>query len=79
MLYLHGAHSSRPAQFCPRRGAFPSNVHDSVMFKNIYDKVKAAFPEIKYVVANAGYKIPYICKQIPDDHRVPVLPYITTV
>ena len=54
-------------------------MHDSVMFKNIYDKVKAAFPEIKYVVANAGYKIPYICKQVPDDQRVPVLPYITTV
>ena len=52
-----------------------ANVHDSVMFKSIYDKVKAAFPEIKYVVADAGYKIPYICKQILDDRRVPVLPY----
>ena len=45
------------------------------MFKSIYDKVKATFPEIKYVVADAGYKIPYICKQILDDRRVPVLPY----
>ena len=53
----------------------PANVHDSVMFKSIYDKVKTVFPEIKYVVADAGYKIPYICKQILDDHRVPVLPY----
>ncbi|BAL00078.1 putative transposase for insertion sequence element [Oscillibacter valericigenes Sjm18-20] len=53
----------------------PANVHDSVMFKSIYDKVKATFPEIKYVVADAGYKIPYICKQILDDHRIPVLPY----
>ena len=53
----------------------PANVHDSVMFKSIYDKVKAIFPEIKYVTADAGYKTPYICKQILDDHRVPVLPY----
>ena len=53
----------------------PANVHDSVMFKSIYDKVKVVFPEIKYVVADAGYKIPYICKQILDDHRIPVLPY----
>ena len=52
-----------------------ANVHDSVMFKSIYDKVKAIFPEIKYVTADAGYKTPYICKQILDDHRVPVLPY----
>lgn len=52
-----------------------ANVHDSVMFKSIHDKVKTAFPEIKYVVADASYKITYICKQILHDHRVPVLPY----
>lgn len=36
--------------------------------------MKTTFPDIKYVVADAGYKIPYICKQILDDRRVPVLP-----
>ena len=53
----------------------PANVHDSVMFKNIYDNVKAVFPEITHVAADAGYKIPYICKQILDDNRIPVMPY----
>lgn len=53
----------------------PGNIHDSVMFKSIYDKVKNIFPEINYVVADAGYKTPHICKQIIDNGRVPVLPY----
>lgn len=53
----------------------PANVHDSVMFKNIYDKIKITYPKIKYVVADAGYKTPYICKQIIDDKRIPILPY----
>ncbi len=50
-------------------------IHDTVMFKSIYDKVKNIFPEIKYVVADAGYKPPYICKQIIDNGRIPVLRY----
>jgi hypothetical protein len=56
-------------------GVEPANVYDSVMFKSVYDKVKTVFPEIKYAVADAGYKIPYICKQILDGYRVTVLPY----
>ncbi len=53
----------------------PANVHDSVMFKDIYDKVKNEFPEIEAVAVDSGYKIPYICKQILEDARIPVMPY----
>jgi len=53
----------------------PANVHDSVMFKEIYDKVKNEFPEIEAVAVDSGYKIPYICKQILEDARIPVMPY----
>lgn len=45
------------------------------MFKDIYDKVKNEFPQIESVAADAGYKVPYICKQILEDARIPVMPY----
>ena len=51
------------------------NVHDSVAFDGLYNRMTERFPEIKSVVADAGYKTPWICKRIIDDGRVPVLPY----
>lgn len=57
MFRLHGTHSLRPAQFCPLVELSSADVHNSVMFKGIYDKVKAVFLEIKYVVADVSYKI----------------------
>lgn len=53
----------------------PGNVHDSVMFDAIYKQVTERFPEIEVVTADAGYKTPWICKQIIDDGRIPSLPY----
>ena len=53
----------------------PGNVHDSVAFDGLYDKLVEKFPEIETVVADAGYKTPWICKKIIDDGRVPSLPY----
>lgn len=32
------------------------NVHDSVMFDSVYNQVKESFPEVKAVVADAGFK-----------------------
>lgn len=48
----------------------PGNVHDSVAFDAVYDRVTETFPEIETVVADAAYKTPHICKRIFDDRRV---------
>lgn len=53
----------------------PGNVHDSVAFDDLYEKLTEKFPEIETVVADAGYKTPWICKRIIDDGRVPSMPY----
>lgn len=51
------------------------NVHDSVAFDELYNRMTKFFPEIKSVVMDAGYKTPWICKKVFDDGRIPVLPY----
>lgn len=53
----------------------PGNVHDSVAFDRLYDRLVQNFPEIDACVMDAGYKTPWICKKIIDDGRIPVLPY----
>ena len=53
----------------------PGNVHDSVVFDQVYDKVVERFPEVDTVVVDAGYKTPWICKKIIDDGRNPSMPY----
>lgn len=53
----------------------PGNVHDSVAFDGLYDRLTKRFKEIKYAVMDAGYKTPWIAKKVIDDNRVPVLPY----
>ena len=44
----------------------PGNVHDSVAFDDVYDKVTQSFPEIKAIVADSAYKTPHICKKFAD-------------
>lgn len=51
------------------------NIHDSVMFDSIYNQVKTRFEEVSAIVVDAGYKTPYICKQIIDDLKKPIMPY----
>ena len=51
------------------------NVHDSVAFDALYERVTERFPEIKIVTMDAGYKTPWICKRVIDDGRLPSLPY----
>ncbi len=53
----------------------PGNVHDSVAFDELYDRLVEKNPEIETIVADAGYKTPWISKKILDDNRTPVLPY----
>ena len=48
----------------------PGNVHDSVAFDDVYDKLVEKHPEIETIVADSAYKTPYICKQIFEDNRV---------
>ena len=53
----------------------PGNVHDSVAFDGLYDRLNEKNPEIENIVADAGYKTPWISKRVLDDGRIPVLPY----
>lgn len=53
----------------------PGNVHDSVAFDELYDRLVEKHTEIKAVVMDSGYKTPWICKKVIDDGRIPVLPY----
>ena len=47
----------------------PGNVHDSVAFDDVYDKVTVRFPEVETVVADSAYKTPHIgcCPPATDD------------
>ncbi len=51
------------------------NIHDSLVFDTVYDRVTTRFPEVRIVTADAGYKTPWICKKVLDDGRIPSLPY----
>ena len=48
----------------------PGNVHDSVVFDEVYDKVTERFPQVETFVADSAYKTPHICKKVFDDKRV---------
>ncbi len=48
----------------------PGNVHDSVAFDDVYDKVTESFPQVQTIVADAAYKTPHICKKVFTDGRV---------
>lgn len=45
------------------------NVHDSMVFDEVYEKVLEQFPEVETVTVDAGYKTPWICKRVLDDER----------
>lgn len=48
----------------------PGNIHDSVVFDDVYDEVTKEFPEIETIVADSAYKTPHICKKVFDDGRI---------
>ena len=66
---------------CDRRGYVleteitPGNVHDSVAFDTVFERLRIHYPEGQVITADAGYKTPWICKQIFDSGRIPPLPY----
>lgn len=51
------------------------NVHDSLVFDEVYDKVSKKFDEIEAVAVDAGYKTPWICKKVIDDGKEIMTPY----
>lgn len=51
------------------------NIHDSVMFDDLWEKVVRKFPKIDVVAIDAGYKTPWIMKQVIDGGRIPAVPY----
>ena len=51
------------------------NVHDSIAFDGVYDKVISQFPEIRTVTMDSAYRTPWICKRIFGDKRNASLPY----
>lgn len=53
----------------------PGNVHDSVAFDGLYDRLCVKFPKMEYLVMDSGFKTPWIAKRVIDDGRYPVLPY----
>ena len=79
-LFVKGEHKRQFAYeahtACDRHGFIletvvtPGNIHDSVAFDDVYDKVTEAFPEVETVVADSAYKTPHICKKVFDDKRV---------
>ena len=48
----------------------PGNIHDSVAFDDVYDKVVEQFPDVHAFVADSAYKTPHICKKVFSDGRV---------
>ena len=51
------------------------NVHDSVMFDDLYKALLERFPEVKMLGIDRGYKTRWILKQVFDSGRLPSTPY----
>lgn len=52
----------------------PGNMHDSVSFWPLYERIRKK-EDARYMVMDAGYKIPAIMKAVIEDNKVPVIPY----
>ena len=67
----------RGAYVCDSRGYVleteipPGNAHDSFAFDAVFERLSAHYPEDQVVTADAGYKTPWICKQIFDRGKIP--------
>ncbi|GGK12790.1 hypothetical protein GCM10010965_02220 [Caldalkalibacillus thermarum] len=53
----------------------PSNIHDSQVFADLFEKIKTQIGKPSTVALDAGYKTPHISKMLIDDHIRPVMPY----
>lgn len=83
-MFVKGEHERQFAYeahtACDKRGfvldveVTAGNVHDSVAWDAVYDRVTEQF-DVEFAVLDAGYKTPWIVKKILDSGKVPVLPY----
>ena len=51
-----------------------SNVHDSIAFDTVFERLTAHYPEVQAVTADAGYKTPWIWNKsltVEESHRSP--------
>jgi hypothetical protein len=49
-----------------------SNVHDSIAFDTVFERLAAHYPEVQAVTADAGYKKPWIWNKsltVEESHR----------
>lgn len=51
------------------------NIHDSVMFDDLYTRISKQYYETEAIAVDAGYKTPWIMKQIIDSGKIPCVPY----
>lgn len=69
--FAHEAHTACDKHvFVLEAEVTPGNVHDSVAFDKVYDKLAENFPEAETIVADSAYKTAHIAKKIFDDGRV---------
>lgn len=83
-MFVKGEHERQFAYeahtVCERHGfvlgveVTAGNVHDSVAWDQVYDKVTGKF-HVEFVTMDAGYKTPWIAKKTLDDGKIPILPY----
>lgn len=83
-MFVKGEHERQFAYeahtACDKRGfvlgveVTAGNVHDSVAWDAVYDKVTSRF-DVEFVTMDAGYKTPWIAKKTLDDGKIPILPY----
>lgn len=83
-MFVKGEHERQFAYeahtVCDKRGfvlgveVTAGNVHDSVAWDAVYDRVTEQF-DVEFAVMDAGYKTPWIAKKVLDGGKVPVLPY----
>ncbi|MEG1578821.1 MAG: IS1182 family transposase [Oscillospiraceae bacterium] len=84
-MFVKGEHERQFAYeahtACDKRGfvlgveVTAGNVHDSVAFDPLYDKLAARFAEIQFAAMDAAYKTPWITRKLIEDGRIPILPY----
>ena len=79
-LFVKGEHQKQFAYeahtACDKNGfvleveVTPGNVHDSVAFDDVYERLVENIPGIRTIVADSAYKTPHICKTVFEDKKV---------
>lgn len=83
-MYVKGEHERQFAYeahtACDRHGYIlgvevtAGNVHDSVAFDGLYDKIREVFKG-EFIVMDSAYKTPWIARKVLEDGGLPILPY----